>query len=379
MDAKDRRIAKLEAENFSQSLRIAELEKKVKQLEKRPVLEADVLASFSAFDANGDGYLTKDEVVAMLTRNTAGGYAMTRAAAEAKWNEWVQRHDADSDGKLSYKEIAAGITHQPRKPAYMEAVKKTVKDFPFLELARGAFAIASKVSKEVYEVDTLYGILMRGEAKIGAGATARLLAGRYTPGVPLKGACPIVTDNHLGLHDAALVDWRSAYGTYAAATTIGAIIFAGDAEGFATWAKSKPCRDEVAGVPDGRLFALIDGYIVAVSAQADTASPTVANGKGSVVWADGAYYVGEIKDGKQHGEGTNIWPDGAKYVGQFKDDKMHGQGTYTYADGNKYVGQFKDDEKHGLGKFTFADGTVDHDGEWAEDDPVDEDGYPINK
>ena len=133
----------------------------------------------------------------------------------------------------------------------MEAVKKTVKGFPFLQLSRGAFAIASKVSKEVYEVDTLYGILMRGEAKIGAGDTAELLAGKYTPGVPLKGACPIVTDNHLGLHDAALVDWRSAYGTYAAATTIGAIIFAGDAEGFATWAKSKPCRDEVAGVPAG--------------------------------------------------------------------------------------------------------------------------------
>ena len=117
-DAKDRRIAELEA--------------KVAELEKRPVLEADVLASFSAFDANRDGYLTKDEVVAMLTRNTAGGYAMTREAAEAKWNEWLQRHDADSDGRLSYKEIAAGITHQPRKPAYMEAVKKTVKDFPFM-------------------------------------------------------------------------------------------------------------------------------------------------------------------------------------------------------------------------------------------------------
>ena len=33
-----------------------------------------------------------------------------------------------------------------RKPAYMEAVKKTVKDFPFLELAGGAFAIASSGS-----------------------------------------------------------------------------------------------------------------------------------------------------------------------------------------------------------------------------------------
>ena len=190
------------------------------------------------------------------------------------------------------------------------------------------------------------------------------MKGKYTPGVPLKGACPIVTDNHLGLHDAALVDWRSAYGTYAAATTIGAIIFAGDAEGFATWAKSKPCRDEVAGVPDGRLFALIDGFIVAVSAQADTASPTVANGKGSVVWADGGYYVGEIKDGEKHGEGTLTLADGVTYAGQWKDDKQHGQGTYTSADGDKYVGQWKDGMQHGLGKATLADGEVGHDGEW---------------
>ena len=306
----------------------------------------------------------------MLTRNTAGGYAMTRAAAEAKWNEWVQRHDANSDGKLSYKEIAAGITHQPRKPAYMEAVKKTVKHFPFMELAGGAFAIASKVSKEVYEVDTLYGILMRGEAKIGAGKTAELLKGKYTPGVPLKGACPIVTDNHLGLHDAALVDWRSAYGTYAAATTIGAIIFAGDAEGFATWAKSKPCRDEVAGVPDGRLWALIDGYLVAVLAQAGRASATVANGKGSIVWHNGDYYVGEIKGGVRNGEGTWTSADGNKYVGQWKDDKIHGEGTLIYADGGKYVGQFKDGKVQGFGTIFFADGTVKYQGEWANGKPV---------
>ena len=85
-----------------------------------------------------------------------------------------------------------------RKPAYMEAVKKTVKDFPYMELSGNAFAIGSKVSKNVYEVDTLIGILMRGGAKIGAHITVKLLEGKYTPGVPLKGACPIVTDNHLG-------------------------------------------------------------------------------------------------------------------------------------------------------------------------------------
>ena len=132
MDALHAKIAALEAKNTKLEAENAAKDRRIAELEKRPVLEADVLASFGAFDANGDGYLTKDEVVAMLTRNTAGGHAMTRAAAEAKWDEWVQRHDANSDGKLSYKEIAAGITHQPRKPAYMEAVKKTVKDFPFL-------------------------------------------------------------------------------------------------------------------------------------------------------------------------------------------------------------------------------------------------------
>ena len=47
--------------------------------------------------------------------------------------------------------------------------------------------------------------------------------------------------------------------------------------------------------------------------------------------------------------------------------------------GDVYEGQYHDGMMHGRGKYTFADGTVDHDGEWAEDDPVDEDGYPINK
>ena len=316
MDAKDRRIA--------------ELETKVAALE----------AENAALKASDVGKKDKDRIAELEAKNT----------------------------KLEAEVAALKMSDVQRKPAYMEAVKKTVKGFPFLELAGGSWAIGSKVSKNVYEVDTLYGILMRGEAKIGGGDTAKLLKGKYTPGVPLKGACPIVTDNHLGLHDAALVDWRSAYGTYAAATTIGAIIFAGDAEGFATWAKSKPCRDEVAGVPDGRLFALIDGYLVGVFAQSKEACSTVLNGKGSVVWASGNYYVGEIKGGLMHGEGTFTFADGAKYIGKnaFKDGKFHGKGTYTWPNGNKYVGEMFEDDFHGQGTKTFANGTVQK-GRWEHD------------
>ena len=79
------------------------------QLEKQYLL-----ASFSKFDTDGDGYLTEEEVVAMLTRDTGAGTAMTREAAEAKWNEWLRRHDADSDGKLSYKEIVDQMPHDRR-------------------------------------------------------------------------------------------------------------------------------------------------------------------------------------------------------------------------------------------------------------------------
>ena len=63
------------------------------------------------------------------------------------------------------------------------------------------------------------------------------------------------------------------------------------------------------------------------------------------MWAEGSYYVGEIKGGQMHGEGTETFGDG-----EYK--------------GDTYVGQYKDDKKHGFGKYTFADGEVAHDGEW---------------
>jgi hypothetical protein len=50
---------------------------------------------------------------------------------------------------------------------------------------------------------------------------------------------------------------------------------------------------------------------------------------------------------------------------------MHGEGTVTGADGSKYVGQWKDDAMHGFGTSFFADGTIDYQGEWENDHPVD--------
>ena len=61
--------------------------------------------------------------------------------------------------------------------------------------------MASKVSSDVHGVDTMVGHLAEGRFKIGAGDTAVMLEGIITPGKPLPGMVPIVTDNHLLLHD----------------------------------------------------------------------------------------------------------------------------------------------------------------------------------
>ena len=260
------------------------------------------------------------------------------------------------------------------------------------DVARQATFVASKVSEKVFEVDTMKAKLEAGDFKIGSGKTAKVLAGRLTPGQKLPGLIPIADDNALLLHDKSLKNWKEAYTKYVSLSKLGAIILAGDAKGFSAWAKSDACRDEVAKVPDGRLFALIDSYIVYVEAQANTGAATVANGKGSIVFANGDYYVGELKDSKKHGEGTHTFADGGKYVGQWengarngkgtytfadggkyvgqwKDGKKDGEGTYTWADGDKYVGQYKDGKEHGLGRFTFASGKVMHDGEWVNGEP----------
>lgn len=43
--------------------------------------------------------------------------------------------------------------------------------------------------------------------------------------------------------------------------------------------------------------------------------------KGTFLWPDGRFYVGEWKDNMMHGYGTYIWPDGRKYEGEYLKDK----------------------------------------------------------
>ena len=96
------------------------------------------------------------------------------------------------------------------------------------------------------------------------------------------------------------------------------------------------------------------------------------HGYGTFTYANSTNYVGEWKDAKKTGNGTETYADGSKYVGQFKNGRRHGNGTYTYANGDTYLGELNNNKKHGHGTTTKADGTIQHSGEWENDEPTEQ-------
>ena len=128
--------------------------------------------------------------------------------------------------------------------------------------------------------DALVDFLASGAAKVGRGMTSHFLRGRYEHGRPLYGlprddlgganAAAIVTDAHLRPEDAGLAppQWQKALGHFAERAQIGCVILAGDAASFAEWARIPAVRSVCACVPDGRLYALIDGHLISISSQA---------------------------------------------------------------------------------------------------------------
>mmetsp|Transcript_30846 Transcript_30846/g.45718 ORF Transcript_30846/g.45718 Transcript_30846/m.45718 type:complete len:427 (-) Transcript_30846:233-1513(-) len=140
-----------------------------------------------------------------------------------------------------------------------------------------------------------------------------------------------------------------------------------------------------------------DGPGVAVFSNGDRFEGTYSldrrHGHGRYYWNDGRRYEGEFREDQRHGVGEYQWPDGAVYRGEFVAGHRHGQGTYLFADGSEYTGEWQDGKYHGVGQCTWKDGrvykgewvcgqahgygvehrsngTVRHEGMWAKDHPV---------
>ena len=69
--------------------------------------------AFAAFDADGDGKLTEDEVVAALTRKTGQGMELSEEGARSMWRKWQFQFDLNNDGKISIEELAVFAPSEP--------------------------------------------------------------------------------------------------------------------------------------------------------------------------------------------------------------------------------------------------------------------------
>jgi len=71
------------------------------------------------------------------------------------------------------------------------------------------------------------------------------------------------------------------------------------------------------------------------------------NGKGTMLFTNGAFITGEWKNGKLNGTGANLAKSGTIYIGSFYDGKKDGKGNYIYADNGILQGQWKGDKFNG--------------------------------
>lgn len=80
------------------------------------------------------------------------------------------------------------------------------------------------------------------------------------------------------------------------------------------------------------------------------------DGEGTVMYADGATYIGGYRQGRKQGRGTMVYPSGAKYFGDWNDGRPEGSGLFVLPDGRVYVGSFRAGWPDGPGRLIAPDG-----------------------
>ena len=97
-----------------------------------------------------------------------------------------------------------------------------------------------------------------------------------------------------------------------------------------------------------------------------------ANGRGVALLSSGSRYQGEWRDNMKHGLGEFHWPDGAWYEGEYENDERSGEGTYHFPGGEVFVGEWDGDLRNGEGIFYGPEGEVVAQGEWVDDELVEQ-------
>ena len=173
-------------------------------------------------DASWQTYLQKKPAVVRKKGPAAKREpASPRAKAKAKAGG-----GAMSEGIPKVCHICKGSGTAPA-PAPQPAAVAPRDEEPYKRLASQAWFLASKVSAGVYEVDTYTAEICRGVPVMGARARGPLKKCGYREKMNLytsESLVPIISDNHLLLHDTNLEDWKGAFTTYVRQRTLPASV-----------------------------------------------------------------------------------------------------------------------------------------------------------
>jgi hypothetical protein len=82
------------------------------------------------------------------------------------------------------------------------------------------------------------------------------------------------------------------------------------------------------------------------------------NGKGTMLFTDGAFLTGNWVNGKLSGKGANLTSGGTLYIGDFVNGEKNGQGILMYKDNSFTKGGFKDDKFNGRCINLWTDGNI---------------------
>ncbi|CAG9331540.1 unnamed protein product [Blepharisma stoltei] len=86
---------------------------------------------------------------------------------------------------------------------------------------------------------------------------------------------------------------------------------------------------------------------------------------GSLEFADGRKYDGNIDNWLPNGNGAMRWPNGDLYEGSFKDGNPDGNGKMVFSNGDLYVGEWDRGQRTGNGIMNYSTTGEIYDGEWV--------------
>jgi hypothetical protein len=84
----------------------------------------------------------------------------------------------------------------------------------------------------------------------------------------------------------------------------------------------------------------------------------VYDGKGTMLFSNGAMLTGTWKNWKLNGKGANLTESGSLYIGEFADGVKNGQGILLSGNNDIAKGNFKNDKKDGRCISIWDDGSI---------------------